>query len=350
MRRFLLYRLLRTIPATWAIVSLVFLLSRALPTPDLLGQALSNENVGSRGVTAAEREAALLRIQQRLGLTGPLFYFSRLPSTTGADWQWNGSNNQYHRWFKNLVKGDLGQSYRTGQPVATVVAEALRFTLPLTISAALLAIALSIALALWLVCGGPAFLLSILHGIDALPLFVVALGLLLLLANPDILPLFPAYGLGQQAAENAPWNVQIGTYLYYSALPLTSLVLVRLPALAVQLYDALRHELGGNYATTARAKGLSLYQVATRHALRNALLPVIALLTDLLPALVAGAVVVEVIFALPGMGRLLAEAAATHDFPVLVGGVLLVAIMRLIGLVVADVLYFLTDPRIRLQA
>ncbi|SMB96740.1 binding-protein-dependent transport systems inner membrane component [Hymenobacter roseosalivarius DSM 11622] len=350
MGRFLLYRLLRTIPATWAIVSFVFLLSRALPTNDLLGQALSDDSVGNRGLTAAEREAALLRIQERLGLTGPVFYFSCTHSTTGAVWQWHGSDNQYHKWLKKAVKGDLGQSYRSGQPVTAVLGEALRFTLPLTTSAALLATVLSVVLALWLVCGGPAFLLSMLYAIDALPLFVVALGLLLLLANPDILPLFPAYGMGQQTADNAPWHVQISTYLYYSTLPLASLVLVKLPSLVVQLYDALRHELGANYATTARAKGLSAYQVATRHALRNALLPVIALLTDLLPALVAGAVVVEVIFALPGMGRLMAEAAATHDFPVLVGGVLLMAIMRLIGLVVADTLYFLTDPRIRLQA
>ncbi|QIL75843.1 ABC transporter permease [Hymenobacter sp. HDW8] len=316
---FLLYRLLRTIPATWAIVSLVFLLSRTLPTDDLLNQALLNENTESRSITTAERENALLRVQQRLGLAGPVFYFSRSRSSTGTVWQWNGSDNQYHRWLRSAVHGDLGQSYRSGQPVTAVLGEALRFTLPLTISAALLATLLSIALGLWLVCGGPAFLLTILYGIDALPLFVVALGLLLLLANPDILPLFPAYGMGQQTLENAPWSEQISSYLYYSALPLASLVLVKLPSLVVQLHDALRHELGANYAITARAKGLSTYQVATRHALRNALLPVIALLTDLLPALVAGAVVVEVIFALPGMGRLMADAAAGHDFPVLVG-------------------------------
>ncbi|GAB2455586.1 ABC di/oligopeptide transporter inner membrane subunit [Hymenobacter qilianensis] len=350
MGRFLVYRLLRTIPATWAIVSLVFLLSRTLPTDVLLGQALTDKGLGSRSITAAEREATLLRVQQRFGLAGPVFYFSRTHSNTGTVWQWNGTDNQYHRWLSNAVQGDLGQSYRSGQPVTAVLAEALRFTLPLTTSAALLATLLSVALALWLVCGGPALLLSILYGIDALPLFVVALGLLLLLANPDFISLFPAYGMGQQATKNAPWNVQIGSYLYYSALPLASLVLVKLPSLVVQLYDALRHELGANYATTARAKGLSGYQVATRHALRNAMLPIIALLTDLLPALVAGAVVVEVIFALPGMGRLLADAAAAHDFPVLVGGVLLVAVMRLLGLVVADMLYFLTDPRIRLQA
>ncbi|QNP50726.1 hypothetical protein H9L05_11005 [Hymenobacter qilianensis] len=204
MGRFLVYRLLRTIPATWAIVSLVFLLSRTLPTDVLLGQALTDKGLGSRSITAAEREATLLRVQQRFGLAGPVFYFSRTHSNTGTVWQWNGTDNQYHRWLSNAVQGDLGQSYRSGQPVTAVLAEALRFTLPLTTSAALLATLLSVALALWLVCGGPALLLSILYGIDALPLFVVALGLLLLLANPDFISLFPAYGMGQQATKNAP--------------------------------------------------------------------------------------------------------------------------------------------------
>jgi peptide/nickel transport system permease protein len=282
---------------------------------------------------------------------GPLFYFSLTHSSTGetSRWEWHGSNNQYHHWLQKAVQGNLGTSYRNGQAVTTVLGEALRYTLPLTTSAALLAAGLSVALALWLVRGGPAFLLHVLYGLDALPLFVVALGLLLLFANPDLLPLFPAYGLGQLSGENAPWTTQLNTYLYYSTLPLASLVLVKLPSLVVQLHDALRHELNANYATTARAKGLSALQVTTRHALRNALLPIITLLTDLLPSLLAGAVVVEVIFALPGMGRLLAESAASHDYPVLVGGVLLIALMRLIGLVAADALYFLADPRIRLQ-
>lgn len=352
MGRFLFYRLLRTIPTTWAIVSLVFLLSRTLPTDDLLGQALSEGSMGSRGLTPTEREQAMLQIRQRLGLTGPVFYFSRTSSSTNKDirWRWHGADNQYHQWLKNAVKGDLGRSYHDGQPVTTVLGEALRYTLPLTTSAALLAAGLAVTLALWLVRGGPAFLLDLLYGLDALPLFVVALCLLLLFANPDILPLFPAYGMGQLTVDSAHWAAQFSTYAYYSALPLASLVLVKLPALVVQLHDSLRHELEANYATTARAKGLSTYQVTTRHALRNALLPIIALLTDLLPALVAGAVVVEVVFALPGMGRLLADAAATHDFPVLVGGVLLIAMMRLVSFVVADALYFLTDPRIRLHS
>ena len=84
--------------------------------------------------------------------------------------------------------------------------------------------------------------------------------------------------------------------------------------------------------------------------MRNALLPTLAQLAELLPALVAGAVVVEVIFALPGMGRLLAEAAAARDYPVLVGGVLLTGAARLLALLLADLLYFWADPRIRWQS
>jgi peptide/nickel transport system permease protein len=351
MMRFVLYRLLRSIPAVWAIASIVFLLSRALPSDNLLGQSLSEGNLNSRALTPAAREATIHQIRQRLGLTGPLFYFSweRAASGSVAKWHWHGTVNQYHQWLRNALQGDLGTSYRDGQPVATVLSEALRHTVPLTICAALLTIGLALFLGLWLASGKSNFLMTALYGIDALPLFVVALGLLLLLANPDILPLFPAYGSGQNDDVNASWLAQLSTYFYYGALPLTSLVLVKLPSLVMQLHDALRHELMSLYAITARAKGLSDWQVLTRHALRNALLPIITLLTDLLPALVAGAVVVEVIFARPGMGRLLAEAAANHDFPVLVGGVLLIASMRLLGLLVADALYFVVDPRIRLH-
>lgn len=350
MGRFVLHRLLRSIPTVWAIVSVVFLLSRTIPSDDLIGQSL-DEGIGyGRTLTLAEREANIQQIRQRLGLAGPLFYFSwtRPTKSSPAKWKWHGRANQYHYWLTNTLRGDLGTSFRSGQPVTAVLREALGYTLPLTLSAALLSVGLALFLALWLAHGKSTFLLNILYGLDALPLFVVALGLLLLFANPDILPLFPAYGLGQSDNVNTSWSSQISTYLYYSALPLSSLVLVKLPSLVVHLYDALRYELASQYATTARAKGLSGLQVLTHHALRNALLPLITMLTDLLPALVAGAVVVEVVFALPGMGRLLADAAATHDFPVLVGGVFLIAGMRLLGLVLADVLYFLVDPRIRL--
>jgi peptide/nickel transport system permease protein len=186
-------------------------------------------------------------------------------------------------------------------------------------------------------------------GLHALPLFVVALALLLLLANPEMVAWFPAYGLDDMAENESTTRNQLASYTWHLALPVAALFLSVLPDFTLQLEANLLHEMRAGYATTARAKGLSVQQVIRNHALRNALLPSLTQLALLLPALVAGAVVVEVAFALPGMGRLLAEAAANRDYPILVGGVLLTGLARLLALLLADLFYFLADPRIRWQ-
>ena len=230
------------------------------------------------------------------------------------------------------------------------LARALAFTLPLTGTAAALVTVLALGLGLHL-AARPRWQLpvrTVLVALQSLPLFVVALALLLLLANPDVLDWFPADGLAAVSTEfsASSWR----EILPRLVLPVAALVLAALPELALQLDAALAHELRQPYVLTARAKGLRASAVVRRHALRNALLPTLAQLAELLPAMVAGAVVVEVIFALPGMGRLLAEAAATRDYPVLVGGVLLVGTTRLVSLLLADLSYSWADPRIRWQA
>ncbi|GGE96392.1 ABC transporter permease [Hymenobacter cavernae] len=351
MLRFLLIRLLRLIPTAWGIVSVVFILSRTLPTDQLLAQVLGEQlDVGSRTITPAERQAAEQAVRHRLGLDEPIFYFSiqRASTSVGPQWHWNGLQNQYHRWWRDLLRGELGRSYRDNSPVAQVLAEALRCTLPLTLLAAALAVGLSLWLALWMTQHprGRTFLLTALYSLDTLPLFVVALVLLYSLANPDALALFPAYGFGSYELADS-WPEAVGIYLYHLVLPILSLVLITLPGLIAQLDASLQQELQTAYVITAKAKGLAFWQVVRHHALRNALLPVVTLFTDLLPALVAGAVIVEVIFALPGMGRLLADAAATRDYPVLQAGVLLITLVRLLSHSIADSLYLRIDPRIR---
>ncbi|MDB5234466.1 MAG: hypothetical protein JWR44_1459 [Hymenobacter sp.] len=356
MLRLLLWQLLRTVLAVWALASIVFLLShRDLSTAVHL--ALPDEAILSASGPATSpdaQQAAQAAVQKRLGLDLPLFYASRstAPQHRRPQWRWNGLHNQYHRWITGIVHGDLGNSFRTGQPVAARLRAALTFTLPLTGAAAALAVLIALVLSQRLaarpwwqrpVRGA----LVALHG---LPLFVVALLLLLTLANPAALALFPAYGLDQPANADASVWSRFLSYALHFALPVTALVLAALPELTLQLTDALRQELQTDYATTARAKGLTEGAVIRHHALRNALLPTLTQITELLPALVAGAVVVEVVFALPGMGRLLAGAAATRDYPVLVGGVLLTGAARLLSLLLADCLYFWADPRIRWQA
>ena len=355
MGRFLLLRLMRALPAAWGILSIIFLLSRTLAANQVRLEALQSGNMAGHGAAAAQIRAAEYRVQQRLGLDLPLFYLTPAPAPTtaaiGWRWQWNGRHNQYHTWLQRLVRGDLGRSFRDEQPVTTVLSRALSCTLPLTVGAFLVTIIAARGLALLLTQHQrwrPG-LLAVLHLLHGTPLFVVALLLLFLLANPDMLAWFPAYGLARPTT-GAAWGSQAADFLHHLALPLLSLVLVSLPSLVIQLDNALRHEMRSDYVVTARAKGLPRQIVISRHALRNALLPAITYAADLLPALVAGAVVVELIFALPGMGRLLAEAAAARDFPVLLGGVLLITLVRLLAQILADWGYYRADPRIRLEA
>ncbi len=330
--------------AVWALASLVFLLSRWAPASDnSLGLADAADL--STGTTAAPATRRLARqaARQRLGLDAPLFYFSR-DAATGLQpvrWHWNGGRNQYHQWLGALLHGNLGTSFRDGRSVAGRLGAALVCTVPLTGTAAALALALALKLALGL-ARRPWWrrpVLALLTGLQALPLFVLATGLLLLLANPDALDWFPTY----DQIDTGGGAVPLGAYL---VLPLVCLVLSALPELTLQLEAALAQELRADYVVTARAKGVSMKQLVRHHTLRNALLPVLPLLADLLPALVAGAVIVEVVFSLPGMGRLLAEAAAARDYPVLVGGVLVVGAARLLALLLADAGARWLDPRV----
>ncbi len=347
MTRLLLRHLSQTLLATWLLASAVFLLSRAggeqavrLAQPETL-------DLAAPAASPAQTQATQVAIRHRLGLDQPLFYIGR---SAGGTWQWRGWHNQYHEWLRALRHGNMGTSFRSGEPVVRRLARALAFTLPLTGTAGVLAAVAALALATSL-AAAPRWqrpVRAALVALHSLPLFIIALGLLLLFANPELLEWFPAYGFAP-GTDDATGGRALDA-LPRLVLPVAALVLSALPELTLQLDAALAHELRQPYILTARAKGLRAAAVVRSHALRNALLPTLAQLTELLPAMVAGAVVVEAVFALPGMGRLLAEAAAARDYPVLVGGVLLVGTARLFSLLLADLSYSRVDPRIRWQA
>ena len=344
----LLTRLAGVVLAAWLIASAVFLLGQLRPS-FAEQQAFERAEVPQLG-TAAELAASQQALRQRLGLNQPPFYFTRRAGPP-VSWQWHGLHNQYHYWLRGLLRGQLGRSLRDDQPVAEKLAPALGYTLPLMSLALALGTALALGFATYLAAGnantpGRAVLRVVLTGLQALPLFVLALLALLLLANPAVLNILPASDLSsyQPDPSSGRW---LANYLVRLALPLLSLVLAALPELTLPLAAALRHELASPYAVAARAKGVATRRLVWHHALPNAVLPLLVTFTGLLPALVAGAVVVEVLFALPGMGRLLAEAAATQDYPVLIAGVLLTAGARLLALLAADVLHYRLDPRLR---
>ncbi|RZL16607.1 MAG: ABC transporter permease [Hymenobacter sp.] len=355
MGRWLLLQIGRAVLAAWATASIIFILSRITAGAvenSMLGEPDDLQAVGvdaAPGTTPGDVRRALT---QRLGLDEPIFYITRTAPSAAA-WHWHGTHNQYHHWLVGLLHGQLGVSFRDGQPIGPRLRAALSYTFPLTAAAAIIATFSALGLGLALAdgplpgrtTGWRALVHALLTSVQSLPVFTLALGLLFLFANPDLLNILPAF-----SASSNTSLVSLGTYLSELVLPLVALVLAVLPELTLPLVASLHHELRADYATTAKAKGATTSQLLRRHVLPNAVLPLLTSLAGLLPTLLAGTVVVEMVFALPGTGRLLAEAAASHDYPVVVAGVLLIAAARLLSLALADALYSLFDPRIRLAS
>jgi peptide/nickel transport system permease protein len=265
---------------------------------------------------------------------------------------WHGSQNQYHTWLLQLLQGDLGNSYRDQQPVAGILSEAISNSLLLLAAALLLTFLISIELSLALMAGSgrrwQRLVLSLLFILDSIPLFIVALLLLVFLSGTGYLSLFPLFGLGYADAAAPFWEVW-GNRLYHLVLPGICLVISGIPYVTTQLYRVMQGVADAVFIMTARSKGLSAQVVLRRHVLRNALLPLITLFTGFLPSLISGALVVEVIFAIPGTGRLLADSVLARDYPVVLGLVFFLAVLKAGSHLLADFLYFTADPRTRIK-
>lgn len=264
--------------------------------------------------------------------------------------QWHGTQNQYHLWMMELIKGSLGASYRDARPVTGIIGEAMYGTWLLSLLTILIIFLTAILLNLFI--GHEDYkrwqkpLLNLLFILDTVPVFLLALLLLIFMAANDSLSLFPVYGMGNTSADS-PWLSTVGTQLYHMFLPVLCLTAGNLPYITTQLHQAMQETGTADFITTARAKGVVEWRIVGKHTLRNALLPLITLFSGFLPALLGGALVIEVIFAIPGMGSLLIDAILARDFPLILGIVLVLAFVKLISHIAADVLYYLADPRIR---
>lgn len=267
--------------------------------------------------------------------------------------RWHGRQNQYHQWLVQLFHGDLGTSYRSSRTVVALLTEAISNTWWLLICSMaitfLLALELSILMAKKKGRRLRKLLLSFLFITDSIPLFVLALLLLVLLANPDFFQLFPVFGMGYYSPQQLTFWEKLNQWWQYMTLPIICLVLANLPYITNQVYASIHSAMQADYTRTARAKGLAEGAIVRRHVLRNSLLPVITIVSDFLPALVAGTLIIETIFAVPGVGRLLVESVLARDYPVLIGIVLVIAAFRITAFLLADLGYAWADPRIKQQ-
>jgi peptide/nickel transport system permease protein len=256
-------------------------------------------------------------------------------------------SEQFWAYLRGLARGDLGRSLATHRPVAAMIAERLPWTLLLVGMAVLIGAVVGIALgtaAAWRPRGrlvrvlGPTVVFT-----GALPEFLIAMLAIIVFAT--WLGIFPAGGALTPFATAGGWSA-VADIVWHAALPVAVLVVVLADAFFLLARNALVAVVGERYLTTARGKGLPERRVLW-HAWRNALPPVLTLFGLRLAFVVTGAVVVERIFAYPGMGMLLFEAVARRDYPVLQGILLVVSVIVLSASTLLDLAAGVLDPRTR---
>lgn len=312
---FIAGRLLALIPVLWGVSVVVFLLIRLIP-----GDAIQL----FLGTQVAMTPAQMEELRRLFGLNEPLPL-------------------QYLSWIGRVARGDLGVSLRTGRPVLGDVLTRLPVSVELTVLA--LGVALLIALPVGVLAAVRRGTVS-----DA----VMRVGSLVGLSIPN-------FWLGTMLLLFLPGRIlpiaSIGVYVRFFTDPVRNLTVMVLPALSLGLVlaavimrfvrSSVLEVLQQDYVRTARSKGLRERSVINRHAVRNALIPVITVIGFQAGYLLGGTVVIEDVFALPGMGRLALNAIAQRDYPVVQAVVLTIALLFVLASIAVDVLYAYVDPRVR---
>ena len=250
---------------------------------------------------------------------------------------------QFSLWIEMLVHGDLGTSIRTGQPVLTMILERFEATLTLAISATLFSIFIALPAGIVAAAKRGSIIdlsaMSITSLAISLPNFFTAIVMIVIFGVE--LRWLPISGY-------VPIFQDFWVSLTHLVMPTISLGLIYTALLSRLIRSDLLDILSENYIRTARSKGLPETIVLLRHGVRNALLPTINLVTINFASLLGGTIIIEEIFAIPGIGRLLIDAVEIRDFPVIQGVTLVVGLIYILSSIFADIISMFTDPRVKL--
>ncbi len=315
MTRFVLHRIGQSLLLLLLVSMIGFALLHLAPGGPLAQFAL----------TPGMSQEAMQRIAHQMGLDQPL------PA-------------QYWQWLRRLLVGDWGRSYRDSQPVLWVIGSHLGATLELMASSTLLAMILGTGV-------------GVLGAIRRYSLadYAAMVGAMVALSIPTFwFGLVMIYVFSVRLAWLPAGNIATagdGSLLDYARhliQPCVVLALVTVATWSRYMRASMLEVINQDYVRTARAKGLRQLQVLVHHSLRNALLPMITVAGVQLPILLSGALVTETVFTWPGMGRLFLDSLGYRDYPVVMGLLIFSAILVLAGNLIADLLYVVADPRIRL--
>ncbi len=266
--------------------------------------------------------------------------------------KWYGFDNQYHNWITKFLVGDFGLSYLDSRPVADKMKDALKWTLIMNFFAILIAYLVSIPLGVHTAVKKDSrfdqvstVILFILY---SLPSFWVATILIVFFTTPDYgawTNWFPTGGLGDLASD-APFFSRFMETGYHLILPIFCITYGSLAFISRQMRGGMLSVIRQDYIRTAKAKGLDDSTITWKHAFRNSLFPIITLFASIFPRALAGSIVIEVIFSIPGMGSLAYGGIIARDWPIVFTVLMLGAILTMVGNLVADMLYAVVDPRV----
>ena len=320
---YFLRRLIQTIPLLLVISALIFTLLYLMPGDPLYRMLEGIPNL---------RPVDYDRLRKLYGFDDPIYI-------------------QYGKWLFQLLQLNPGYSREYGQPVFDIILPALKNTLVLTIAAVvlgkLIAITLGIFSAVRQYSIGDYVLTATTFVAYSVPAFW--LGLMLIILFSVKLGWLPTSGIANSELEPGSWAAT-ADWLKHLILPVAVLAISEIIQVQRFMRSSLLEVLRQDYLTTARAKGLSERVVIGRHALKNALIPVVTIIAVTMPRVVGGSTVVETVFAYPGMGRLLYTSIMGNDYVVAMTVVMIIAVTVVFFNLLADVIYGWLDPRIRYQS
>jgi len=324
--RYAITRLLGAIPLVLGVATVVFFVINLAPGDP----SLHFVTPGMSGETIAQ-------VRSNFGLDAPLHI-------------------RYLKWISSLATGELGYSFSHRRPVLSVIAASLPNTLLLSGLALVVAFGGGILLGTyqalrrtsWTDVGLNVALVTV----YSIPAFWLGLMLILVFSVMargawDWPVWLPSSGMVSTDHEALSFPGRIGDHVAHLVLPVLTLAAGMMAAVARFMRAGVLEVLDQEHVRAARAKGLSERAVVLGHVMRNALIPVVTLLGLYLPVLFSGAVLVEYVFAWPGMGRVLVESIASRDYPLILAGSILFAVVVVIGNLLADLLYAVVDPRVR---
>jgi len=319
-RTYFIRRILQMIPLFIGVALVTFLILSLVGDP--FAQMLVNPRI---------RPADIARLKHQWGFDLPIYL-------------------RFFKWFWSMLTGNWGLSiFAGGRPVIELVSHAITWTLKFSIGAFILSFVVAVPIGIYSALRQYTVFDYIFTGFSffgmSMPTFWF--GFVLLMIFGLRLHWLPIGGVMTPGMESAPFLLRLFDQMKYFILPVSVLSLFSMGSWMRYARSSMLEVVHQDYLRTARAKGLPERIVIVKHALRNALIPIITLLGLTLPGLLSGAMITETVFSIPGMGRLTLDAMLNNDYPLAMVSLLLQSSLLIIGNLVADLIYAVVDPRIR---